>query len=187
MHSSFSSAWFCDLDFRPGRIGFADEIRLSAIDLSARRPRDGEPRRRTGLSTETRYRLPAGGSGIGTARTPIPDLRSTLKARPVASGPGLELMTRAANGSVEFRVIGDGKIMWRSGVMRGGQAAKHVDVDLTGVKKLVLQVGDTGDGVDSDHGDWAEAIIVYSGAKPDIQRYHEEAIVLTRSPRLVRG
>src|SRR5438045_9691817 len=33
-------------------------------------------------------------------------------------------------GSVVFRVIGDGKTLWESGVLRGGDPAKEVSVDL---------------------------------------------------------
>ncbi len=62
-----------------------------------------------------------------------------------------------ASSSVEFAVVGDGKTLWRSGVMRADNAAKTCEVDLTGVKSLVLQVSDANDGIDSDHADWADA------------------------------
>ena len=44
-------------------------------------------------------------------------------------------------GSVEFMVLGDGKPLWKSGVMVGGQPPLPVDVNLTGVKTPGL-VGD---------------------------------------------
>src|SRR5271170_7589201 len=71
-------------------------------------------------------------------------------------------------GSVEFIVSGDGKPLWKSGVLTGGQAAMPVDVDLTGVKTLGLRVTDGGDGESNDHADWADAkIIMAKGtAKP---------------------
>ena len=73
-----------------------------------------------------------------------------------------------SQGSVEFIVSGDGQTLWQSGVMTGGQAAKAVDVDLTGVKTLVLRVTDGGDGESNDHADWADAQIVMTdgAAKP---------------------
>ena len=52
------------------------------------------------------------------------------------------------SGSVEFRVITNGKPLWSSGVMRGKQPAKEVDTDVSGLKTLILQVGDAGDGID---------------------------------------
>src|SRR5882724_6842149 len=68
-------------------------------------------------------------------------------------------------GSVEFIVSGDGKILWQSGVMTGGRAAVPVDVDLTDVKILELRVTDGGDGSNNDHADWADAkIIIKDGA-----------------------
>ena len=68
--------------------------------------------------------------------------------------------------SVEFIVIGDGKELWKSGVMRAGDAAKACAVDLKGVKSLVLKVTDAGDGMDWDHADWADAKFETAGAKP---------------------
>ena len=56
-----------------------------------------------------------------------------------------------AKGSVEFIVLGDGKILWRSGVVVGGQPAIPVNVDLAGVRILALQVTDGGDGASNDH------------------------------------
>ena len=72
-------------------------------------------------------------------------------------------------GSVEFIVIGDDKILWRSGVLKGGEAAKPVDVNLAGVQTLVLRVTDGGDGESNDHADWADAKIEMSpGAPPPV-------------------
>ncbi len=65
-----------------------------------------------------------------------------------------------ARGSVEFIVAGDGKILWRSGVMAGRQTAKAADVDLAGVRVLQLRVTDGGDGTSDDHADWAESSIM---------------------------
>jgi alpha-galactosidase len=68
-------------------------------------------------------------------------------------------------GSVEFIVSGDGKVLWRSGLLEGRTAALPVDVNVTGVRVLALRVTDGGDGNSSDHADWAEAgIEMQSGA-----------------------
>jgi hypothetical protein len=67
-------------------------------------------------------------------------------------------------GSVEFVVKGDDKVLYRSGVMRQGDAAKEVRVPLAGVSKLVLEVTDGGDGNTSDHADWLDAVIVHHGS-----------------------
>ncbi len=83
-------------------------------------------------------------------------------------------------GSVEFEVVGDGEVMWRSGVVHGGDAAKAVDLDLTGVEQLALVVADGGDGIDYDHADWADARFLVNGDKPvasDAPR--EKPVILT--------
>ena len=71
-------------------------------------------------------------------------------------------------GSVEFIVSGDDKVLFDSGVMRGGQPAKLVDVPLTGVRVLKLEVTDGGDGVNSDHANWADAEISFLGKRPEM-------------------
>ncbi|HEV2210733.1 MAG TPA: NPCBM/NEW2 domain-containing protein [Verrucomicrobiae bacterium] len=83
-------------------------------------------------------------------------------------------------GSVQFRVIGDGRTLWESAVLHGGQPAAEASVDLHGVKTLILLVDDGGDGIDHDHADWADAqIIMASGSPEPVVRPPEPAIVLT--------
>jgi len=68
--------------------------------------------------------------------------------------------------SVEFFVMGDGRILWQSGIMKKGDAAKLIDVKLKGIQKLALYVSDGGDNINYDHADWAEALITFSGEAP---------------------
>jgi alpha-galactosidase len=83
-------------------------------------------------------------------------------------------------GSVIFKVIGDGKTLWESGVMRGGEPARVVSVDLKRVKTLVLSAGDAGDDINYDHADWADAKIIMVEGKPDaVAPVREQAVVLT--------
>jgi hypothetical protein len=70
-----------------------------------------------------------------------------------------------AQGSVEFLVLGDGKKLWSSGVLKGKGEIKSCDIDLTGVKFLDLLVDTTPDGFAFDHSDWADARIEYQGEK----------------------
>lgn len=89
-------------------------------------------------------------------------------------------------GTVVFRVYGDGKSLFDSGVMKGGQENKIVDVSLAGVRRLLLLSGSAGDGVDFDHANWAQAQLVFSGDKPQAvdapKPPAEERIVLTPKP-----
>jgi hypothetical protein len=64
------------------------------------------------------------------------------------------------NGSVVFQVWVDGVKKYDSGPMTGGLAAKTASVALTGSNtELRLVVTDNGDGIGSDHADWAGARI----------------------------
>ena len=83
-------------------------------------------------------------------------------------------------GSIEFQVTGDGKTLWESGVLHGGDPAKEVSVPLDGVKLLILTVGDAGDGISYDHADWADARIVMKEGKPEATApVREPAVALT--------
>ncbi len=85
-------------------------------------------------------------------------------------------------GTVEFRVQADKKVLWTSGVMKGGQPPKPVDVDLTGVKLLRLIVTVGGDNYGHDHTDWVEARIEFSGKPPQAVRAPTGGPVLVEFP-----
>lgn len=59
--------------------------------------------------------------------------------------------------TVTFEVYVDGKKVADTGKMKGGDAPKLLTVDLTGAKRMALLVTDAGDGMNSDHADWAGA------------------------------
>ncbi len=59
--------------------------------------------------------------------------------------------------SIEFRVIGDGNILYKTGLMTVDSTAQKVDISIKGVNELKLIVTDGGDGTHYDHADWAEA------------------------------
>lgn len=83
-------------------------------------------------------------------------------------------------GSVDFKIVGDGKTLWQSGVLRGGASPKQVSVDLRGVNVLLLYAGDGGDDINFDHADWADAQIVMASGRPEpMAAPREPAVVLT--------
>jgi mono/diheme cytochrome c family protein len=59
-------------------------------------------------------------------------------------------------GSVVFRVFGDDRLLFDSGVMRNRRTTS-LDVPLAGVRQLRLVVTDAGDGYIADSADWAAA------------------------------
>ena len=89
-------------------------------------------------------------------------------------------------GTIQFLIYGDGKRLFDSGIMKGGQQARAVDVPLAGIARLILIVTSGGDGADSDHADWAQAEFVVAGEKPQAldapQPAQEERVILTPKP-----
>jgi alpha-galactosidase len=71
-------------------------------------------------------------------------------------------------GSVIFTVWAEDRKVWESSVMRGGEPPERIDLDLTGLRSITLEVSDAGDGRNGDHADWVEARILYRNFKPAI-------------------
>jgi hypothetical protein len=63
-------------------------------------------------------------------------------------------------GSVDFQVIGDGKVLYDSGILHNRQNPGEINVSVAGVKTLTLVAtnGVTGS-IDYDHSDWAGAML----------------------------
>jgi hypothetical protein len=59
-------------------------------------------------------------------------------------------------GSVVFRIIHRGRILFASRLVRGGSLAVPFDVDVTGFQNLTLLVGDADGSNSDDHADWLE-------------------------------
>jgi alpha-galactosidase len=159
-------------------LGAAD-LSISTLDLSRCTQGFGEPG--VDKSVEGHPLTIAGTTyahGLGAhAEMQLPiDLKKT--ATRFTASVGVDDET-AGKGTVEFRVICDGKRVWNSGVMHGHEVAKTIDVPLTGVAKLLLVVSDGGDGIAYDHADWAEAVISYDGTAPVALIVNEPKVVLT--------
>ena len=89
-------------------------------------------------------------------------------------------------GSVVFKVFLDGKPAFNSGLMRYGQAAKRIALDVSSVAELRLVVTDGGDGVQGDHADWASAAIDDTVVAKPVPRFSTAGFfALPDSPRKV--
>ncbi len=66
---------------------------------------------------------------------------------------------KGGGGSVFFQVFADGVKIYDSGLMTGPSPTKGVNVSVTNVTTLRLVVTDGGNGADSDHADWANAVV----------------------------
>ena len=86
--------------------------------------------------------------------------RGYTQFRAFVGVPDAVLAKSSGGGSVVFEVLGDGKVIWRSAVRRGADAAEEVAVDVKNVDELELSVSDAGDGIDSDHACWLEPRLI---------------------------
>ena len=86
-------------------------------------------------------------------------------------------------GSVCFKIYGDEKLLFDSDVMKGGQEARAVDIQTSGMKTLLLVITNMGDGTQSDYADWAEARFEVTGAAPTaMDPPAEKKEILTPAP-----
>lgn len=82
-----------------------------------------------------------------------------------------------------FKVVGDGRKLWESGPMDLGDPAKHIDIDVRGVNKLVLTVVNAGELSSYVQVDWAEARFLVSGKQPAaISAPEDKAEIFTPKP-----
>jgi hypothetical protein len=71
-------------------------------------------------------------------------------------------------GSVDFQVIGDGNVLFDSGVLNNTSPTVHVAVSVAGVQTLTLVVNDGIPGNNSyDHSDWAGALLLANPTAPN--------------------
>ena len=146
----------------------AETIWLDELKLSSATQGWGDPHQNQSVEG---HALSIGGKtferGFGTHAESILHINLDGGAQKFSASVGVDdEVNHNAQSSIEFLVLGDGRELWRSGVLRAGDAAKLCAVDLSGVKNLVLKVADAGDGEAWDHADWADASFETAGAKP---------------------
>ena len=143
----------------------AETVWLHTLDLTKMKQGYGTPQINRGIREKP---LAIGGKGFeqGVGTHAISELRLDLAGGTDRFLAFVGVDDAAGGGTLSFQVWADGQERFDSGVMKLGDAAKPVDLDLHGVKTLVLQVEDAGDGNGCDHADWAEARFIVSGAKP---------------------
>jgi alpha-galactosidase len=136
----------------------AQTVWLDQLDISAATQGYGVPCKNKSIDGKT---LTIAGKTFerGFATHSVSSLLILLegKATTFTAQVGIDDEVAGHDPAVEFELIGDGKRLWSSGVMRLGDAAKPCLVELTGVKKLELVVNDGGNGNYYDHADWVDA------------------------------
>ena len=120
------------------------------LETKRNRSVDGNPLSIAGVEYE---------SGLGTAAASQIFYHLGGQCSVFTAEVGIDDETNGA-GSVVFQVWADGERLFDSGVMHGGDAARSVEVDLTGSRELKLFVRPAADNAIGDHADWANARLV---------------------------
>ena len=143
---SAETVWLDDLNLAPTIQGWGKPQKNKC---AARNAQEGRPLTISGRRFER---------GVGTVAESVLNIYLNGGATTFSAHVGPDDCKRGSSRtSVEFFVIGDGKQLWRSGVMHANDAAKAFDVSVAGVKQLLLKVGDADDGNNDDFADWADA------------------------------
>lgn len=141
----------------------ADEVALDSLDLTRISNGWGQAqagKEVAGAPITMRGKVFARGVGVHAPSSVSVDLQK--RASRFRATVGIQ---DGQAGTVEFLVYGDGKVLHQTGAVRGGDKPREVDVDVTGIKRMKLEVSACGT-MDYDHANWADATIMYTGAPP---------------------
>ena len=90
-------------------------------------------------------------------------------------------------GSVVFKITGDGKELYNSGIMRGGETARAISLPVEGIKILELEAESANDGLSGDHADWLEAVITYFEIRPSLVAPEYQGEIASMSKEVERS
>ncbi len=141
-------------------LGWAsDLVWLSSLDLRCMQQGWGQPRADRSLDGQTisiKRRPFTNGVATHAHSTIYAELDGNCRRFMAQVGVD-DALGKNQRGSVQFAIIGDDRLLWQSGILRAGDSAVRVDVELTGITNVVLLAGSADDGIDSDHVIWADA------------------------------
>ncbi len=157
-----------------GQVYRLDELDLRGMETGWGSPQanktvDGNPLKVAGITYEY---------GVGTHSISHVLIKLNGKGLRFESLVGVDDETQG-KGTVEFLVLGDKRVLWRSGVMEAGDPAKEADVDITGVNLLGLLVLDAGDQNYWDHADWLMGSFLMDSYKPSVVMSQSKPYILT--------
>jgi alpha-galactosidase len=120
--------------------------------------------------------------GIGVRSTAILSFQLNGKAKKFMAKVGADDQG-SKTGPVRFYVVGDRKVLFESGEMNAGDAARKVDVDLRGIQRLGLLVTTSENDRIQSLSDWADARFLMAGDElPEPVPNSDEKIILTPAP-----
>ncbi|NIG56822.1 NPCBM/NEW2 domain-containing protein [Chitinophaga sp. Cy-1792] len=164
------------------RVVWLDELDLSNVDQSAGKAMANQSMWRTPLSIASeQYDRGVGTHAESVFRIQLDGKTISFKAKAGLDDSAPEHELKQA--SAEFMVIGDGKVLWRSGIMHAREKAKQVNVATKGIRSLILYVDHTGDGIVGDRADWVDASFEVAGTTPvSVKRTAEKVYITTPLP-----
>jgi len=165
----------------------ARTVPLGALDLTKMSTGWGKPQIDKSITART---ISIGGrafkAGVATHAESILHVQLDGKTERFQAYVGVDDAT-GPRGTIRFKVYADGKRLFDSGLMKGGNPAQRIDVPLAGAKHAILMVTSGGDGSDFDHADWAQAQFLVTGVTPKAIEApappEEQRIILTPKPR----
>lgn len=101
--------------------------------------------------------------GVGTHANSVMYIALKKGASKFIAYVGVDDEVGSHKGIIEFRLYGDDRKLWSSSIMKAGEPAKKVNVNLEGVETLILAVNSASDGINYDHADWSQAKFRSSG------------------------
>ena len=161
----------------------AESFQVSSLDLHGVEQDWGDPQKDQSVG---RHQISIGGQkfdhGLGTHANSSFAIKLDGNGDRFTAEVGVDDEVEK-RGSATFKVLGDGKALWESKPLKGGDVAQSVSVDIHGVKLLELNVSDAGDGIEYDHADWADARIAMNEGRPVAYvAPPEPAVILTPQP-----
>jgi len=161
-----------------GRVVWMDELDLSPITQGWGEPKIGRSVQNKPIELDGKgFKRGVGLHASGAIRVALDGRAERFQAT-----VGVNDATRG-RGSVTIKAYGDEALLFKSDVLRGGQPPVDLDLDLSGVRHLVLVMGDGGDDIHYDHVDWADAKFLVEGSVPKIvAAAEEERVILTPKP-----
>ena len=157
------------------------EVELGSLDLKSFHTSWGETK--TNLSVTNRPLTVAGKvyeKGVGTHASNEMYFHLDGKGGRFTALVGID--DNSDGGSVNFVILTEKDLVFESGVMKRGDQPKPVDIDLKGVKHLMLISDETSDGIRNDHANWLNAVFHVQTAPTVAQHEPEVPYILTPEP-----
>jgi len=170
--------------FTSSRANAAETVWISSLDFSPILQGWGKPQADKSVTGKP---LSVAGDtferGVGTHADSLVRLDLKGGSERFSASVGVDDAAAKDTARLVFKVVGDGKTLWKSGVMKLGQPAESVDLDVKGIKTLLLKADVSGTSVAYAHADWADAKLLITGERPAITGPPPEpAVILTPKP-----